>query len=369
MMMRPRRSPAGAALLAVLTAAACAPAVPTVSTSTSSSSQDSSTPSAGPVVTVPDEFVHPWFRIAEPVGATDGADRPWIVEFEAPAKLGFDPEHAWHVTAFETDTLEIVMATDEGECSAGDAGTYRWSLSQSRRVLTFAAVVDSCAERADDLAASWVKSDCPSFPDDFCLGPLDAGLHSANYFTPKTPSTDWEFHPGAMTYSVPDGWSNTYDSGNEYVLEPLERVGDTGVVLWTDVTLVSEAAPCGPRPASTDRATPAEFAAWLTDQATLEVTDPLPVSIGGLAGLSIDVRIAPGASLPCVGDGIPFAPMLVHVEGSGLQTGFDAGSRYRLYFLDLDDARTLVIYVAAAGPAAEQSLACGIDIVESIDLR
>jgi hypothetical protein len=297
----------------------------------------------------------------------DGAGT-WILGMDTPAKVKHGDGGESAVRAIDADTLELRTERAADGCVVGDTGTYDWTLSNTGRILQLDPVADQCEPRMADLDGDWIVSDCPVYPEDFCLGPLDPGPHVANYFTPKTPSSAWELDPAAMSYRVPEGWWNTYDSANEYALNPPAGRGDTGVYMWTDVTLASETNPCGPRPDTAERATPAEFAAWLMDHSSLDVSDAAPTSVGGLDGLAVDVAVASGAGLPCFGDG-PYAPMLVHVEGSGLQWGFKAGVRNRVYFLDLGDGRTLVIHVAAEGDTADQHLREGLAIVESIDLR
>jgi hypothetical protein len=269
----------------------------------------------------------------------------------------------------DDDTLELVAAAAADGCVVGDTGTFDWSLSSNSRKLHLESQTDQCASRMADLDGDWIVSDCPAYPEDFCLGPLDPGSHVTNFFTPLVPSDEWQLDPAAMSYRIPDGWSNTYDAANEYLLEPLIKTGDSGVFMWTDVTIVTDALPCTPEPRAEGRATPPEMAAWLADQETLETSSPVTVEVGGLEGLSLDLAVLPEATLPCTGDGIPYQPFLVHVEGSGLQSGFTRGTRNRLYFLDTADGRTLVIHVAAAGENTERLLADGIGMVESIELR
>jgi hypothetical protein len=139
--------------------------------------------------------------------------------------------------------------------------------------------------------------------------------------------------------------------------------------MWTDVTIVSAEGPCTPQPGSEGRATPSEMAAWLAEQETLETSSPVTVEVGGLEGLSLDLAVLPGATLPCTGDGVPYQPFLAHVEGSGLQWGFKGDTQNRLYFLDTANGRTLVIHVAAEGENTERVLADGTSIVESIEFR
>jgi len=338
-------------------------------------------PSATPVVTVPSpsampstvaelphELVHPWFRWTDKTTEWDRVGT-WILLIETPTKVLHGDGGEATTRVLDADTLELVAASAAAGCAVGDTGTYDWSLSSSRRNLSLEPQGDRCAPRKADLEGDWILSDCPAYPDDFCLGALDPGSHVANFFVPLLPTSDeWQLDPAAMSYRVPDGWSNAYDSANEYLLEPLVKTGDTGVYMWTDVTIVSDEL-CTPRPWPEGRATPSEMAAWLAKQRTLETSSPVMAEVGGLEGLSLDVVVPAEATLPCTGDGVPYQPFLAHVEGSGLQWGFKKNTQNRLYFLDTGYGRTLVIHVAAAGENADRHLMDGIEIVKSIELR
>ena len=355
-------------LSAALIAAACGG---TTRPSTPPQITDTPSAAASPMMTnpatavLPPELVHPWFRRTETVTKYDGQGT-WTLLIETPTKVLHG--NGWESAArmLDADTLELVVTVADG-CADGDTGTYAWTLSASRRVLTLEAQTDECAMRAADLRGDWVLSDCRP-PDEECLGMLDPGVHVTNFFTPLVPSDDYQFDPAAMSYRVPDGWSNTFDGANEYTLE--RPTGPRrGVYMWTDVTIVSESAPCTPQPWAGGRATPAELAAALGELETLEASTPTTAEVGGLQGLSVDLTVIPGVSLPCTGDGVPYQPVLAHIKGSGLQWGFHVADRNRLYFLDLEDGRTLVINVVGIDPDAAQELAEGIQIVESIELR
>jgi hypothetical protein len=351
---------------ALLTTACAGPT--TVQSPPPTAAFSSPAPAPSPTKALPADLVHPWFRWTEAITSWDGIGT-WILGIETPTtvRLGATGVEA-AIRRSDVDTVEIVSMTAADGCVPGDTGSYDWALSSSNRKLTLEPRADDCEQRMADIGGHWIVSDCPAYPEDFCLGALDPGVHVANYFTPLVPSSAWEFDPGAMSYRVGQGWSNTYDSANEYTLEPLTGPR-RGVYMWTDVTIVSESWPCTPEPWARGRATPAELAGYLADQATLDVSPPEAVEVGGLQGLRVDLAVRPEASLPCRGDGIPFAPFLAHVDGSGLQWGFAAGNMSRLYFMDLGDGRTLVIDVVGVGPEAAQQLAEGIGIVESIELR
>lgn len=352
----------GVALLAI----ACSGPTPAPSATPIATATPSS-PMPSTAAALPEDLVHPWFRWTDRTTEWDRVGT-WILGIDSPTKVlhGGGGESA--ARAIDADTLELVATTAAVGCGIGDAGVYDWSLSSSRRTLNLDSPADGCAPREADLEGDWILSNCPAYPDDFCLGPLDPGPHVANFFVPLLPtSEEWQLDPAAMSYRVPDGWSNIYDSANEYTLEPLIRTGDTGVYMWTDVTIVSDEW-CTPQPRPEGRATPSEMADWLAKQETLDTSSPATAEVGGLEGLSLDVVVAE-ATLPCTGDGVPYQPFLAHVEGSGLQWGFKKDTHNRLYLLDTGVGRTLVIHVAATGENAEQHLTDGIGIVESIELR
>lgn len=359
-------------LALALLAAACGPVATGPSATASGPAAASTphspapTPSAG---AVPEDLSSIWFRKTDTTMQWDG-EGTWILGFDNPPEILHGNEARSTARALDAETFELVSTVDADGCRTGDTGTYDWSLSESRRTMTLESRADECARRMADLPGTWIRSDCPAYPEDFCLGPLDPGPHVTNFFEPQeAASPDWQLDPAAMAYVVAEGWSNTYDAVNEYTLEPLVKTGDTGVYMWTDVTIVADARPCGTSPRPGGRASPAAFVAWLAEQETLKTAQAAKVNVGGLEGLLIDLEVRPGAALQCSGDGVPYAPFLVHVEGSGLQWGFKKDTRNRLYFLDLTDGRTLVIDVAAEDADAAELLAEGIEIVESIELR
>ena len=108
-------------------------------------------------------------------------------------------------------SLELVSQPTNG-CNMGDVGEYHWSLSPKGKILTISADHDACAARAIAVAGTWYTSTaCKSDPGG-CLGDLEAGTFPTQYVDPQLdPGAAWNPAFGAITYTVPDGWSNSSD--------------------------------------------------------------------------------------------------------------------------------------------------------------
>jgi hypothetical protein len=312
--------------------------------------------------------------------ASVGAEAPtelmflWLgdeafISFAADGALGYDERNAWITTDFAEGRLAVSTPPDDPKCATEDSGTYRWSLSASAH-LALVPLEDSCAARRAMLQGVFERSDCPSFPENFCLGDLAAGEHRSTYFRPTVEPIDWELEVGEMTYAVPAGWANNADHPDEYGLQPQGTTTETGIYMWSEVAIVADDHPCRPDPERSIPRTPSDMAAWVTANPLLLASEPSEITIGGLRGLTLDTSVREGAELPCIGDGRPYAPMLVHAEGTGLQWGYPPSGHKRLYFLDLGDARTLVISIEAEDLATfSEILPEASAIVESLEFR
>ena len=185
-----------------------------------------------------------------------------------------------------------------------------------------------------------------------CLGPLDPGKHRTTTFEPS------------FSYSVPDGWWNIEDTGGNYVLLPpgetLASYG-TGTADYIGV-FASVAAPAGceeyPDPAV---ATTVEaYTGWLRAQPALDVSEPLPIVIGGLDGTQLDVALSGAPACPATDGTGDFVPVLLGKHGSllGYEPGqradrVDATTQYRLILFDRPDGRLMVIELADRGTVGD----------------
>lgn len=169
---------------------------------------------------------------------------------------------------------------------------------------------------------------CEPSPTNACVGDLSAGHHTSQVFQP------------AISFDVPDGWSNHEDEARGYVLyapgsrPPESEFGARNkIAILPDVASTPKA--CGtPGPDAGESAQ--DIALWMAEREHLSVTAPVPVSVGGLSGFVVDVRLAPDAPNECFP--VP-GVILFHGLGpsEGVDEGIVAGTVMRIYLLDHED--------------------------------
>jgi hypothetical protein len=171
-----------------------------------------------------------------------------------------------------------------------------------------------------------IGATCTPNANDACSGPLAAGTQSSVLFKPR------------ITFDIPAGWWNHADSAGEYVLDAPgshPNASEFGAVDWiafeANVTLTPDG--CGAQLQFDPSATAADIAAWMAGRSHLTTTGPRPVSIGGLDGVTLDVRLAENAPSEC----LPIPGVLL-VHGLPPSNGYDqailAGTAMRFYFFD-----------------------------------
>jgi serine/threonine-protein kinase len=123
-----------------------------------------------------------------------------------------------------------------------------------------------------------------------CLGELTAGRHSTSSLQPK------------LTYSVPVGWTNFQDHKGFLAFVP--PGGDWQAVdhdlsdsLWVLPRIASANGRCADGHGA--ERTPEAIVRWLHGQPGFAPFTPREVTIGGLSGLVVDLRIRKGFTVPC----------------------------------------------------------------------
>jgi hypothetical protein len=185
------------------------------------------------------------------------------------------------------------------------------------------------------------------------------------WFTPESSSggagilssgsqTSRSFKP-AFTYNVPEGWVNSLDVPIAYVLFPDTPVNKAEYALSGDtaqsIFMVSVKSPyffC--ESWEVTRGTAAERVAFLAASDAFAVSEPVDITIGGLTGKQVDVRVDPDWKETCPGD----PPGLDHRD-----------ARARAYLLD-GPSGAFVIFVGSSHAADHEAfLAKATPVVES----
>jgi hypothetical protein len=168
-----------------------------------------------------------------------------------------------------------------------------------------------------------------------------------------------------LTYTVPEGWF-TGDQPDEYVLTVGSDQSTDGIFLFRDPLAHSQEPDCPMMPDRTIGTSPKELTDWIASLPGLDATTPKAVSIGGLTGFTLDVRLAPGWTHACpYSDGEPVVPLIVGsrpkneldwgVGATGMRIWvLDAGADRRVWIdIEAGDARTLDQMVQRATPVIE----------------
>lgn len=184
---------------------------------------------------------------------------------------------------------------------------------------------------------------------------LDAGEYRSSAFSPP------------LTVTLPDGWLVAGDSPDYFALQPVASDA-VGVYVFRSPRAASQELDCPIAPAPAVGSTAAELVDWIRDRPGLVVGAAVPVSIGGLAGLQVDVRIADGWTASCpFAEGLPTVPLFVGAADSGFRWVVAGSERLRLSVLDVPGKGTVVVDIDAFdGAEMDRLLADATPIVESL---
>jgi len=161
---------------------------------------------------------------------------------------------------------------------------------------------------------------CPNPHGGQCLGPLEPGTYTTVTFSP------------AITYTVPAGWTNGEDLPGNFLLQ-LE--GDSRYLgIYRDANVPDG---CAEHPDPDVSQSVSDYTRWLRRHPLLRATKPIPVSLGGLHGVAIDISKAPGTE----GEGCTYeetitgaVPFIVGGRGpASLHHVIMDGWKERLYLL------------------------------------
>lgn len=255
-------------------------------------------------------------------------------------------------------SLTLSLTVPGMGCTAGDIGTYTWSISPDGSTLTLAATNDACAARAAAFAGTWTRSACRDV-NDTCLGAVPAGTYSSTFLDVRSASgyvRPWGAY-GQLRYTVPAGWANQSDYPPNYTLMPAvdyagaagDPNGSTshGIYLFARPAAWADTATCANKVAPGIGQTPAALAAWVASRPGVVATKPAPITVGGYPGLMLDIHLAPSWTRACPGDTFPSAPLLLNVSGSpsDWNWGIAGTEQQRLILVDIGGGKTVAIIV------------------------
>lgn len=203
-------------------------------------------------------------------------------------------------------------------------------------------------------SASASPSTAPSasamFPSWYTDGGNGAGILTAGSQATRS------FLPG-FTFTVPGGWVNSGDEVGFFGLFPDTPANQAEFAASGDIAQAIHMGPQNDPYFTCDAwednqgATAAEIVAAMVANDALATSEPVDVTIGGLTGKQVDVRLDPGWTESCPGD----------------PPGFDPGDgRTRAILLDTPDRGVIVIFLGSLHSAGHEAfLAEAMPIIES----
>lgn len=336
-------------------------------------------PSGDALRTLPPELQYSFVGPAKPEAGGPGTDRGDI-SFENELyrfDLGAGNE-VWSTPRL-TANGDLHLATGAADlCAVGDEGTYSWSISPGGTILTIDEGTDDCAARAQAFPGRYQRVACRD-TDGYCLGDLEPGIYASHVFEPR-PRAQGPFRHGAMTYSVPDGWSNYVDAPDSYGLTPQPQYA----------TYDDSEPDCYDCPGSRDLITvlsnpgaatldcleeenvpgvgygAQDLADWMAEHPGLVVSDPVEATVGGLPAVSLVIEGAAEWTGTCGVDN-PFVAVPVFYRIDSYHWALNVGARYHVTLVDIGRDTVAIMVDTADDDDLESFVESARPIIESFE--
>jgi len=158
-----------------------------------------------------------------------------------------------------------------------------------------------------------------------------AGTYTSSAFRPP------------ITYTLPDGWLVADDSAEYLALEPVTSDA-IGIRVFRSPRAASQDPACPVTAAPGVGTTAKDLVDWIRARPGLVAGDPVTVTMGGLAGLSVDLAIVAGWTPSCpFANGIPTVALFVGATDTGFRWVVAGSERLRLAVLDVPGSGTVVV--------------------------
>jgi hypothetical protein len=168
-------------------------------------------------------------------------------------------------------------------------------------------------------------------PPRVCFGPLEEGTYTSQRFEP------------ALTFTVPAGWNNAWDTRGGFVLWSPGWTPGTTLFNYPGLHVRRDPRPEGGCVDATVGTSAIELATWVANHPAIAAGAPSPVEVGGLTGYQLDVSLADTWRESCPGG--PAAVWLfedLYLRGGNRNPEF---ATMRLILLDLPDGGSVLIAI------------------------
>jgi hypothetical protein len=217
------------------------------------------------------------------------------------------------------------------------------------------------ADPASPSADTVVLSDCPELP---CQGRLEPGSYRWEYrSTPSEPT---------IAFTIPSpGWTWYYSGSFRIVADTSPTIHDLyvadGVYFLRDPAIASQ--DCQETEEPGVGRSVADLVTWLEAAPGLNVSEPAPVTVGGLEGMQLDLRLDPAWERTCFfSEDLPAVPVVFSgAELGGYNWTMLPGIRVRWFILESADGVIIVdLEDDPGGLSYREILETGTEIIESL---
>jgi hypothetical protein len=251
------------------------------------------------------------------------------------------------------------------------SGSSRGRIVDGRAVLLTLLLAASCSNEsepnvpsgtADDPASTSLRilNDCPTLP---CQGPLEPGEYR------------WTFSDPTIDFTIPSpGWTWLFGGGGLHLIAdetpPPRHEGlfvPDGIYLMHDPTIASRDCEESSEP-GVGRSV-SDLVGWLESAPGLTASEPIPVTVGGLEGMQLDIEIDPEWKRTCpFSEGLPAVPLIFNGAAplGGYHWAIVPDQSLRWFILDSEDGVVIVnVEDDPGGLDHDDFLEAAIPVVES----
>jgi hypothetical protein len=214
----------------------------------------------------------------------------------------------------------------------------------------------SSSGSASSIVRVLAASDCPDYS---CDGPLEPGQYRATYYDPSI----------AFEISSP-GWTWSYSGNFVMVAEDSQAeslASPDGIYFFLDPAIASQ--DCGDSAEGGVGRSVDDLVTWLEGAPGLAVSEPTPVTVGGLEGMQLDLRLDSAWKKTCFwSDPQPAVPLVFsRADLGGYNWAIVPDQSMRWYVLDSADGVIIVdIEDGPDGLSYKELLRTGSEIVDSM---
>lgn len=275
------------------------------------------------------------------------------------------------------DSLTLT-ALDDATCRKGDVGTYRIALSPGKKRLTLTSESEPCAARSIVVSGDWIRNDCTTgrgiAGGDFdCYGNLEPGTYPSREVDLRHEIGNGETTTfGALTFTVPAGWSHVADNANRFWLmksDEYARLGsgdvtDASVYVFGHPQAASQAQGCPSEPQPGVGLSVPALMDFVTSLRSVDSTAPREITINGRSAQWTDLRMAPSWNGTCDWFDGPIAPLMYANTGVD---GISPTLMMRMVLVDIGHGDTVLIEISVEDPTRWESVVAeGMQIVQSM---